>query len=374
MDTTNQDWSGWETQEQADVCLAEKGVSHDQMRRWRRDGLLPDVQQSPNAYHGSAIYYSAGTCAQIAAAARLFKGKNRVSYVGWHLWWEGYPVNEKHWRPHLQETASFIDRSLSRIAKYLARDDENPGKRTLQERVAYSSATNVVMSRIRGRQSGEALATTIGVVIRVATGEFDHFSVTDAAIEGDDADKSRTIEALDIGASQTDRIFGERLELVRELPSVYANISKALASGALSQILTQPNHVIFCARDDVRNSLRIYVALYEAMKWIYGPMAFGLRLGAWIGRKQPELLMPLMILGFARLRQTSNQFLSSEEITKLADQAEANAQMSNQIRKLAKEHPEFRTLITAKRMRLAFQDKPAMDRFLREVEAARQSA
>ncbi len=374
MEKTNQDWSGWETQEQVDACLAENGVSHDRMVRWRREGLLADVQQSQNAYHGSTVYYPAGTCAQIAAAALLFEGKNRVPYVGWHLWWEGYPVDEKHWLPRLQKTARFVDRSLSRIGKYLARDDENPGKRTLQERVAYGSATNVVMSRIRGRQSGEALATTIGVVVQVATGEFDRFSVTDAAVEGDDADKSRTIEALDIGASQSDRTFGERLELVRELPSVYASISKALASGDLSQLLTQPNDVIFRARDDVRNSLRIYVAQYEAMKWIYGPTAFGLRLGAWIGRKQPEMLMPLLVLGVARLRQTSNQFLSSEEIAKLADQAEANAQMSNQVRELAKAHPEFRPLFTAKRMRMALQDKPTMERFLREVEAARQSA
>jgi hypothetical protein len=361
----------WETQEQVDACLAATGTTMDQVRRWRREGLLQDVVQDQNRYNGSAVRYPVGTCAQIAAAARLFKVKNRVAFVGWQLWWQGFPVDEKFWLPLLMDKAKFFDRTVARIKSYIAGDETREKRPTLQERVAKSRVTNIIMSRIRGRQSRQALATTLAPVIQVATGEFEHFSVSDAVTEGDDTEQALTIDAFNLEASKTDKILGHQLHLVRELPNMYRLIARALASGALSSVLRQPDHVIFHARDYVRNAFRIYVAQYEAVKWIYGPRAFGLRLGAWIGRKSPDWLMPLIILGFARLRQTTNEMLSSEEIASLAAQAEENARMSSRIRAIAKADPKYRKVYSPKRIRAAFLDKPAMDQWKREIEAVR---
>jgi hypothetical protein len=67
-----------ESEAEVDAVLAETGVTIDQVRRWRRKGLLPDVVQDQHAYRGSAVLYPQGTCAQIRAASALFKQKNRV--------------------------------------------------------------------------------------------------------------------------------------------------------------------------------------------------------------------------------------------------------------------------------------------------------
>ena len=77
-------------------------MTMDQVRRWRREGLLPDVVQDQQAYRGSVVLYPKGTCAQIRAASALFKQKNRVDYVGLRLWRLGFPVDEKYWRPRLR--------------------------------------------------------------------------------------------------------------------------------------------------------------------------------------------------------------------------------------------------------------------------------
>jgi hypothetical protein len=374
MDQCQSGSTNWETQAQVDVCLVATGTTMDQVRRWRREGLLPDVIQDATGYAGSTVRYPTGSCAQIAAAARLFRVKNRAPYVGWQLWWEGFPVYEKHWRPLLTEKARFFDRTVVRTRAYLAQDETRENGRTLQERLAKSRVTNIVMSRIRGRQSGETLATTIAPIIQVATGEFEQFSITDDETEGKKAERALTIDALDLEASRTDAILGHRIHLARELPNMYKLITRGFSSGSLSEILQQPEQVIFRARDDVRNAFRIYVALYDAMKWVYGPAAFGLRLGAWIGKKQPDWLMPLIVLGFARLRQTTNELPSSDEIAAMAVQAEKHARDSLQLRALARTNPEFKHLITRKRLRLALQDQPAMDRFLKEIEAARRCA
>jgi hypothetical protein len=64
--TASEDPGGqWESQADVDACLLETGVTMDQVRRWRREGLLPkDVEQLwPDAYHGSETRYPVGTCA-----------------------------------------------------------------------------------------------------------------------------------------------------------------------------------------------------------------------------------------------------------------------------------------------------------------------
>jgi len=372
MDLTAPEPDGWETQAQVDEVRGALGLTPNQITRWRREGLLPDVMQVQDPYHGSLVHYPLGTCRQVEAVARLFKVKNRSRYVGWQLWWEGYPVDEKNWRPRLEKSARLFDQGLGRLLQYLERDEQKPGKRTLQERMARSSVTNLVISRIRGRQSGAALATTFATILNVASGTFEQFSLSDAS-EGKNADKARTIEAMDLDASETDTILGHRLNLVPELPNVFSAMSKALPGGGLSTVMTFPEQLVFRARDDVRNAFRIAVAHYDATKWIYGPAAFGLRLAAWIGRKQPDWLMPMIILGFAKLRQTSNQFMPSEQIAGLALQAEDNARLSVQLKSLAESDRQFRRVLSPKRIRAAFQDKPALARLIKDVEVVSQS-
>ena len=52
-----------ESQAEVDAVLAETGRTMDQVRRWRREGLLPDVVQDQQAYRGSVVLYPKGTCA-----------------------------------------------------------------------------------------------------------------------------------------------------------------------------------------------------------------------------------------------------------------------------------------------------------------------
>ena len=94
-------------------------------------------------------------------------------------------------------------------------------------------------------------------------------------------------------------------------------------------------------------------------------------MGAWIGRKQPEWLVYLLILGFACLRLSSNMFLSTEEIARLADQAEANAVMSQQIKALGMTDPRFRKVFSAKAMRASFVNSCSRDRHSEQICRAR---
>jgi hypothetical protein len=261
METVKSRLDDWETQAEIDACLGANGVTMDQVRRWRRDGLLPDVLQKQHPYSGSVVLYPAGTCAQIAAAARLFGRKNRVEYVGQQLWWEGYAVDERYWRPQLLKSAGLYDKGLRSILSFAARDEDSLEKPTLQERLARSKITNTIMSRIRGRLSREGLSAHIGVVLSVATGDF-HQSDWRGPTEERGFDQARTIEAMDLEASRTDTIFGRHFAFIKELPVIFRALSRAQEHCSLTELAQGPEHPIFEARNDVRNALRMAVAFY----------------------------------------------------------------------------------------------------------------
>jgi hypothetical protein len=107
--------SGWLSADEFQTSLRAKGgddISPDQLERWRGEGVLPAVVQTPLKYRGSVTYYPPGYGDQAIAVRDLLRRKRKFEYVGWELWWRGerFLVDEKHWKPHLQVTAARLDR------------------------------------------------------------------------------------------------------------------------------------------------------------------------------------------------------------------------------------------------------------------------
>jgi hypothetical protein len=117
MATEDQVGTDRETQAEINAVLSETGVTMEQVRRWRREGLLPEVVQDQQAYRGSVVLYPKGTCAQIRVASALFKQKNRVDYVGVRLWRLGFPVDEKHWGSDIRRLALDVEGGIQRLTE-----------------------------------------------------------------------------------------------------------------------------------------------------------------------------------------------------------------------------------------------------------------
>jgi hypothetical protein len=328
---------------------------------------LSDVEQVPSAYYGSAVFYPAGTCAQIAAAARLFREKNRINYVGRMLWWEGFPVDERYWKPDLISLAGWADRVCGWIAPLMDREGDN--QRTLPERLSDAGHSDIILSRVRPRLEGNELASVLRVALDTASGCFTRFEEPERDSKGRERsfDETAIVRGLDLAASGTHSIFGHRLRLKEEIEGALKAAARAIRTTSFSDVATGREEIIFAARNDVRNALRMELALYEACEWVYGRQAFGLRLVAWIAKKRPTTMIGIMILGFAQLRRASNQLLSSEEIAALADTAEAAQRDSQQLQSLWKSDKRFRHIFAPKRIRAAFRDRPSYDRWIREV-------
>ena len=359
-----------ESQDEVDAVLAETGVTMDQVRRWRRKGLLPKGVEQESDYHGSTVRYPKGTCAQIRAAKALFKEKNRAGYVGLRLWRQGFPVNERYWRPRLKLLGRLGDRLLIILQWLQTRYERDDDGGTLSERAARRPMSNVIMSRIVGRLKEEDLAILLRVLIDIGMGQFEDF---EPAVAGEvrTRDELATIAALDIGAAERHKVLGQGLNLIGVLPSALNYVSIAVSMGSFAQAAEAPEEEVAVAQNDAQNALAICVSLYEVAEGIYGDQAFGLRFFAWVAKKAPDDLVDGIILPMMRLRGIPGAILSSEKIAELAIQSRAVRVMFETIERLRREDPRFREVFDPKRLRVAFADKISLKRLVDDVRIAR---
>jgi hypothetical protein len=203
-----------ETQAEVDVLLAETGVTMEQVKRWRREGLLPDVVQDQQACRGSVVLYPKGTCAQIQAARALFKQKNRVDYVGLRLWRLDFPVDEKFWKPRLKFAGRIADRVAHLLPGFVERFDRDSSESTFSEAAAagLSQTKNIVLSRIKGRVEVDRLPAFVQTTEEVGRDDFVGFG---HVVEGEEqiGGRATTVDALDLQSSERDSILGRKLNL-----------------------------------------------------------------------------------------------------------------------------------------------------------------
>ena len=361
--------SDQESQAEVDAVLAETGRTMDQVKRWRHEGLLPDVIQEQQAYRGSVVLYPKGTCAQIRAASVLFKEKNRVEYVGLRLWRQGFPVDERHWRPRLQRQGRMLDRVIPLIMGLVQRFDREEKAESLYDYAArrLEPTEDIILSRIKGRSDSESLPTVLRVIGDVGTGAFDGF---EALIAGEEqtSDEAFTIRAFDL-TNAGYSILGKKLNLIELLPSGLKNVSAAISMENFEHVANAPAEEIARARDDAKNGLAIARDLYEANRWIYGDGAFGLRLAAWIDRKAPDVLVDTTTLLMFRLREVPGAILPSDKIADMAENARKVCLYSKRHEWHWRNHPSFSKILHPKRIKLAFANEIALKQWQRELNA-----
>jgi hypothetical protein len=359
-----------ETKEQVDACLQETGVTQDQLNRWRREGLLPPVTQMAEAYRGSFVLFPEGTCAQIRAAKALFRKKNRVSYVGLHLWRQGFPVAEQHWRPRLMRVGRLSDRALRLLSKMAVRSDREEDAETLADKAARFAPNDFVFSRISRRLDDPELPPLFRVLLETATGEFKGF---ESPVEGSAraSDEIATIRAFDIGDSERLKSLGIDPKWIHALPSTLQNISKAVEIGTLTSAADAPAAEISQARDDTVNAFEIVLSLSEPFQWLFGQKALGLRLGAWIVKKAPDDFFLGMVLRMLRLRQVPGAIFSSEEIAHMAVQSRKLLRDFREFQRLGREDPRFKNVFSKREIRAALNDAISRKRWMTAVEKAK---
>lgn len=90
------------------ALIAGFSVGAGQIARWSRDGLLPRKlkQHGLGQGKGSEIRYPIGTAAQLLALCQFRRDFRKLEVVGWYLWLNGFPVDNRYWRAPLVSAAN----------------------------------------------------------------------------------------------------------------------------------------------------------------------------------------------------------------------------------------------------------------------------
>ncbi len=364
----------WLTERQLCALFIEKGcaeVTRSKVSRWAQEGLLyfEKIRE--------VRYYPPETFHQALAVYRLLSEKRKFEDVGWDLWWLGYWVDEKHWKPRLRTTAARLDRCLKVVRKFIASDEKASSRKTVFDRAAQSGYRGSILSRVYRLVSPKGLPTVFRIVLTTAAGKFEGYEpVTKtkwecAANSTRPYDEEQMIAALNFHQSETDAILGKKLRFAEALCQILRDLSNQLRNQSLLAALKCDDGLIARTRDDVRNALCAGLLGYEATEWVYGPKAFGLKLVAWMARKFDRVTAATLIVMFLGLRATSNNLLPSSEISNLAAIAGNAAAYSRRVKWLRENDGRFATVLRPKRLRRGFKDTISRARLLREIEAAR---
>jgi hypothetical protein len=335
-------------------------ASDRQLERWRNAGLLrPRPRQKPN-YRGSLVEHPATSARQVLAIERTLAVKDRLKYAGAVLWAAGFEVDEKYWRPQLVSADKHFQRVVAVLRRFVRRDSDGPtigdGARGLDR------MTGVVAKTFR-RLPAEQFTRAVNVAVEVISTDFEGFE--EPASDRDEFSTATAAQsAMDLVDGAGDQIAGRRLKLGGSLEGVLADIAAShaeMGSEQLSELEIQS------ARDDARNALKIAICIYEALSWIYGPQAFGLRMAAFLGRTAPTAAIHALAMGLARLRRRPHQFYSHDEIAEMAAQSEKAWLMAEYFKGLQLSRPELRFLIGPERLKLAFTDSREQEKLLKDL-------
>ncbi len=378
MDQLCQQLNCWESQEQIAACRVACGVSPYQQERWAGLGLIPGAKQIPVPGMGSYVVYPPGTCAQMAAAARLHKAKSLTEYVGKMLWWEGYSVDDKYWALPLAQLAGRLDRIFAALGPLIRRYNRDSASETLGDRLARTQISDTIGTRITRRLPTEDLAQLFGTMADVAVGECigTEIPTEPPPIKALDEESRRErdadwmVRAFDMSAADRHSVLGQNFTFRKALQATLASLSLAFSTGSFTEVM-RDRGTIFAARDDFRNALSMGSDLRHALKDIYGDDAFGLRLVAWIADRQPELAIGVGVLGFARLRQIPNDHYSSAEIAEMARTARRCREDAATICQLRSSRPYLSAVLAPKKIKAGLKDPISHKRWLREIEAAK---
>jgi hypothetical protein len=357
------------------AALKEAGcdATRGKLQRWHFEDVIPRPrQQSLGQGLGSVSFYPAICVGQAQRVCALLKMRYSFEDIGWLLWWEGYDVHEKHWKPRIENDAKRYTGAVQTLRNWIRQyEDSDAPENTNFFRLAQSAALRAEpLNRVIQFMDDDERETFVRMISHMITGSADAFQYHDKKESG--LDLRVMVKALGLLASGRDVALGEQIELIPHFMNVIIALTNAPPLPASRKLfegegLTQ----LLAARDQLRDALVAIGALYRAVRPFYGKGAFGLRLGGWFAENamNSELKGVLPIIWMQLLAASNPVIKSAVELMGMRVQAELSEAMSSKIQNLAQK-TQFREILTPKKIAVAMSDATQLQVLLSEIRSA----
>jgi hypothetical protein len=334
-------------------------ASPKQLENWRHDGLLP----RPDFYGVGHRRHHPGEARQAVALERILAHRNRLDDAGAILWAAGFDVDQRYWSRRLQGGATLLRRIKPVVGWLIERVERSDASQTIGDRFAQISQLSGAMAKVARRLDAHQAARLINVATEITTGEFSGFE--NYRSDQEESGSQEIFEhALDFAGGEKHTVFGAQLTLGNALEGALISASEA-QTNPLEEL---SGAEIDAARQDVQGALKIAICMYDALSWIYGERALGLRFAAFMARNATIDLIYFWIAGFARLRRANAELYSSAQIAEMANQAELAWLISTYFRDIGEVSPELARQFDQRRWKAAISSSIEHQKLLKDLE------
>lgn len=158
------------------------GCTATQVARWRRRGLLPAATQYPMGRgRGTRTVYPPGTKQRVRLLCQMRSQERRISYLAWHLWWNGYDVPRAYVRAILRKTIEEWDAVLRAMVKRET-GELSEAAWDYMDIAATIRLPHKTLRQARKQIGSARMSTFVRIILQVGTGTFAGYADADDAI------------------------------------------------------------------------------------------------------------------------------------------------------------------------------------------------
>lgn len=330
------------------------------LRSWREKGLLPA------ATRGGVARYPLASIEQAVAAHALSLRRKRAKFIGWHLWLQGYEIDEKYWKTVLKEVGNNQFRWLRRIARLLNSGYDNEIdalEMEIMDQANTGSFPRPVSSFTR-RMNAVDKAAVLSTIAHSVAGTLED---GDEALDRERLGSLQT--AIGAASANTDIVQGVGFsfevaldQIIRALPQTTDFKSNAsLFTGNRIRLLEE-------ARRDFVFGLQTAIELNEAFSWIFGPNAFGMRAANWFRWNAPIKIQASLIVLWVALKESDQmETLSTSQIVENHSLAVRVNALSQELHLIAQNDPHLGAVFERKNVRKALKSEEKFEKFLKRI-------
>ncbi len=239
----------WETwlEIQRLCALADVEVSKDQLERWRLKGLLPKVSQvGKGRGAGSETRYPIGTANQAIAIVELLSVKEKFGFVGWQLWMRGFNVDERYWKPEIDDAIYQLKRTPAYVRLMEIRHSTD--EKSFYDQIPFGLFRHTPFATGGAKLSPDMRALSFSLLGEVAKGNFNSFT----AVPSDDPKINMDTISKFIGIPMQPIVAGIFPKLDFETDFEF---QLGAISNALHDLRTNPSITIERITPDIRREL-----------------------------------------------------------------------------------------------------------------------
>lgn len=250
-------------------------VSREQLKRWRRKGLVPSGKvEAGGTAGGSRSLLPASTVDVLIKVARLRDAGLDLDDIGWRLWWKGSESHLPFARKLLSRIATNLDAEVSRMRQLVeAEAGGDPNAESQMEQLRRSVRDGRIddpfMRGMRKRAGADGATTVLQYVLLVGSGLFDDFG------HGGDAEANLLETGLGLDRARIDTLESAVPWLVGEIEPHLRDLSRMLRDTTWSEIAAVDPTEVVAARDRVRAAIP-GLSAFMALARIFAGKSFGL--------------------------------------------------------------------------------------------------